>query len=149
MLILTVYAKNAPVLLARLSRTKTDRRSDGEIALRIYHARCLEEGRQQEVRDEGQALHAARSSSVDAGTDKCRGTSKVDITNADDLYAALGGGDKIQDAAKPGQRHVVAGPGDDTVGIREDNTGLNNRDVVNCDKGKQDKGGPVREKNPG
>jgi hypothetical protein len=25
---------------------------------------------------------------------------KSDITNADDLYAALGGGDKIQDVAK-------------------------------------------------
>ena len=57
--------------------------------------------------------------------------------------------DKIQDAAKQDIDSDVAGPGNDIVGLREDNTGLNSHDdVVNCDKGKQDKGGQVRGKEP-
>jgi Ca2+-binding RTX toxin-like protein len=76
------------------------------------------------------------------GTSQCLGTSSGDVmtaTGADDAIAGLGGRDRINDAAKQDVDTINGGPDNDTIDVREGNTGLNNRDLVDCGKGKQDR----------
>jgi Ca2+-binding RTX toxin-like protein len=76
------------------------------------------------------------------GTDQCKGTSKGDVmtaTGANDSIAGLAGRDRINDAAKQDIDTINGGPDDDTIDVREGNTGLNNRDLVDCGRGQRDR----------
>ena len=76
------------------------------------------------------------------GTDQCQGTSSGDVmtaTDEDDSIAGLGGRHRINDAAKQDIDTINGGPDNDTIDVREGNTGLNNRDLVDCGKGKRDR----------
>ena len=76
------------------------------------------------------------------GTDQCKGTSSGDVmtaTDANDSIAGLAGRDRINDSAKQDIDTINGGPDDDTIDVREGNTGLNNRDLVDCGKGRRDR----------
>ena len=76
------------------------------------------------------------------GTYQCLGTSGGDVmtaTDANDSIAGLEGRDRINDAAKQDMDTINGGPDDDTIDVREGNTGLNNRDLVDCGKGRRDR----------
>ena len=76
------------------------------------------------------------------GTDQCLGTPDGDImtgTDANDSIAGLRGRDRINDAAKQDIDTISGGADNDTIDVREGNTGLNNRDLVDCGAGERDR----------
>jgi len=72
----------------------------------------------------------------------CDGTQKGDVitgTDEADQIRGFGGRDRINDSGGQDIDTIASGPKDDTIDVREGNSSVNNRDLVDCGKGKRDR----------
>jgi Ca2+-binding RTX toxin-like protein len=72
----------------------------------------------------------------------CNGTPKGDVltgTSQSDQIKGLGGRDRINDSSGNDIDTIAGGAENDTIDVREGNSSINNRDLVDCGKGARDR----------
>jgi hypothetical protein len=72
----------------------------------------------------------------------CNGTPTSDLmtgTTSDDQIKGFGGKDRINDNGGMDIDTIAGGGENDTIDVQENNSGSNNRDLVDCGKGEKDR----------
>ena len=72
----------------------------------------------------------------------CNGTQTSDLitgTTSNDQIKGFGGKDRINDNLGHDIDTIAGGAENDTIDVQEGNTSVNNRDLVDCGKGKKDR----------
>jgi Ca2+-binding RTX toxin-like protein len=72
----------------------------------------------------------------------CNGTAKSDVmtgTNQSDQIKGFGGKDRINDSSGNDIDTIAGGAKNDTIDVREGNSSVNNRDLVDFGKGTRDR----------